>query len=260
MPGGMDLQTETLLNKYLMPMISGGGGDEATGQAIGGTAGGLLGDVIGGPAGGAIGKTAGSLLGSLVGSGFAKRKKKKAEGMMPAEEDPEMRTYLNDVSRQKRSFKIGSAFSESLKELKDQQVLTQRGILSASGGASGAAVTGLGRTQKAMGDAFGKIAEKGLEEGNFLDQLYGKTLENMSERKLGIQTAKYNQAMADATENKKKGGANSMAQSQFLQEPGQGTAQKPTGGGGGFNLPSLDSSPTPGTEGDGGLIDLTTMG
>ena len=176
-------------------------------------------------------KLAQTAVGTGIGAGqifSGMQKKKKAENLFPFQEDPEMRSYLNDINRQKKSFNTGTAFAESLKELKEQQALTQKGILSASGGSSGAAMAGLSKTQKNVGDIFGRIAEKGMEQENFLNQMYGNILGTMSQRKLELNLLKYNQSMTEAADLMKHGQSNLMAGFGFLSGGGSGQQSQNT--------------------------------
>lgn len=234
-------QTVAMIAKNLLPLIKGGGGGKGgsgQGSSLLGTATGLVQSIAG-----------------MV-------KKNKAKDMFPMDEDPEMRAYLNDIARKKRSFKTGSAFSESLKELKNEEALTNRGILSASGGSSGAAISGLGRTQKNTGDMFGKIAEAGMQEEFSLDQLYGNVLSNMSQKKLELSLLKYNQAMTEASDLAKHGKGNAMAGFNFLngggmKSPSTGTSVPTVAN----NFPGINKpGPVVGETGDTPMFDLSTLG
>lgn len=173
---------------------------------------------------------------SMADAHKAAAKEMAAKQEMPSGEDPEMRAYLEDVGRQKKSFSTGTAFAQSLKDIKSSEALTDRGILQAAGGSPGLAITGLNRTHMSTGDAYGKIAEAGLQQENYLDSLYSNTLQNMSQRKLSLGMMKYQQDLGEAMDQKKKSNANLMAGGSLLAG---GIDDLLGGGGGRFTNPDM---------------------
>lgn len=194
--------------------VGGGGGGSVGGAAAGGALSGAASGASMGMAAGPYGAIAGAIIGGVAGGiskGHKAKKRKDAEGMMPPAEDPEVRSYLNDVGRQKRSFRTGTAFQESLRELNDSQAIANEGMIKAGGGASGATISGLAKTQRTTGTIYNQILSKGMEEDNVLEQLYSGILGNISQRKLELGLLKYSQVMTETTDAQRKGNANSSA-------------------------------------------------
>jgi hypothetical protein len=140
----------------------------------------------------------------------------KAQSEIPSLVDPQMQGYLDDVNRQRKSFNTGTAFSQQLNDLKSSEALTDKGILKAAGGGTGAAISGLSRVHMGTGKMFGDIAQQGIQETNYLDSLYGKTLGDMSQRSLSIQMMKYNQDYTASMDLNKKSNANILAGGNLL--------------------------------------------
>lgn len=136
-----------------------------------------------------------------LGNIAATKAKNQATGLIPPEQDPAMATYLNQIDRQKRTFETGSAYAAQMRELKNQQSATQQGIVKTAGGNSGAAISGLSRAQQNTGDTYGKIVAQGTQRQDEYQQMYGNMLQDISNRRLGIQMMKYSQAEQDARQN-----------------------------------------------------------
>lgn len=171
----------------------------------------LLGAGGGGGMGGGGGANAmGGLLGvSQLISGLSD--KRRAGMNKPPLEDNEQRNFLNELNQKRKAIRTGSAYSEDLRQLRSQQAGTDAGILSASGGAGGAAIAGLARAQRGTGAAYGGILANAEKRADDFDSMYEGMLDKVAGRKLDLQTFEYNRALADAAKNKQAGQQNLLA-------------------------------------------------
>lgn len=133
------------------------------------------------------------------------REQKKAQGLRPPMEDPEMRGYLSYLERKRRSIETGTAYGRQASEISSQLANTQSGIASASGGNAGAAILGMTRAQRGAGDAFGNLVQGGAPliasyEGNI-----GRVLQDMADRRLNAQNRDYEQALGESAILQKSG-------------------------------------------------------
>ncbi len=210
-------------------MIMGGGSPAATGATLAGTGAPGTGGLGGGmPGGGGQGGGLGDMItgikekspvrkivqGALTGalgagqliSGIIKRRK--GEAAMPSLVDPQQQSFLNKVRRQQKLLRSGTAFEPTRAALSREAATTGRGILRASGGASGAAIAGLTRTQRAIGRGIGELGQKSLQEQTRLTALEDSAIQGIAQRKMELQLLKRAQFMAESAQLKKESAAN----------------------------------------------------
>lgn len=133
------------------------------------------------------------------------REQKKAMGLKPPMEDPEMRGYLSYLERKKRSYETGTAYGRQTAEIGSELANTQAGITQASGGNAGAAITGMTNAQRGAGSAFGKLVENSQPIIAQYEGDIGKTIQDMSDRRLQMQKRNYQQVAGEAAILKKSG-------------------------------------------------------
>ena len=169
----------------------------------------LLG-TIGGAALGSIIPGAGTALGASIGAGIGGSiegiaKERKAKNLLPPPNDYMEANFLGELDRMRKSFDTGSAYTSQLRELRNIQAATNQGIISAAGGQTGAAITGLARTSASMGDAYGKIAAEGEKRMDMYNQMYGSLLGSMAQRRAELQLMQYGQQKQQSAELRKSG-------------------------------------------------------
>lgn len=155
-----------------------------------------------------------NILGTVLGAGqqvAGAAKGRRAQQLMPPAEDPEMRQFLSEIQRKRKQLATGVAFQPQAEELRKQQVQTQRNVLRLSGGAGGAAIAGTTRAQRATGAALGEVAERAGQREMFLTQLAGKTISDISQRRLELQLLQRAQTLAESAQLKSTGMSNIMA-------------------------------------------------
>lgn len=137
--------------------------------------------------------------------------KRLAEGYKPPLEDPEMRSYLGYLQRKRRSIESGSAYNGAYDRIQQNLSNTQTGISQVSGGAAGAAITGMQRASLGANASFGDIVAQ--QSGDLLnwDNKYGVILDKIAKRKEEYQLLKYNQETAEAASKIKAGEEESNA-------------------------------------------------
>jgi hypothetical protein len=133
------------------------------------------------------------------------REQKKAQGLRPPLEDPEMRMHLGYLERKRRAIETGTAYGRQTAEIGSQLANTQEGIVEASGGNAGAAIAGLTRAQRGAGEAYGNLVEKGAPliasyEGNI-----SNVLKDISQRRADLQLNAFKTAEADSAILNKSG-------------------------------------------------------
>jgi len=219
------------------------------GSIIGSTLGGALGTLVapgfgttigaslGGALGGSVGKnggsgdTGGGGGGSTTGTGGASSpgagiaggalgalqliqgmaQQRKANKLRPGLEDPEQRMFLNEINQRRKAMRSGSAYTEDLRLLGGQQASTNQGLVSAGGGAGGATINALLKSQRGTGAAYGGILANAEKTASAYDSMYEGVLEKVASRKLDLQTFEYNRALANAAKNKQAGESNILA-------------------------------------------------
>ena len=124
---------------------------------------------------------------------------------MPPLEDPEMRSYLGYIQRKRRGIETGANYSNLYNAVGRNLANTQSGIIQASGGAAGAAITGLQRAQAGANNSVGDIAQQQMTDLGTWDNKYGNVLDSISQRKMDLRLLKYNQEMAEAAAKIKSG-------------------------------------------------------
>jgi len=166
-------------------------------QGAGGNVLGKLGDTMSGASGKGLGTAAGAAfgLGQFISSKIAE---KKAKGLEPALEDPEMRQNLSRIQREAQALRTGTAFSRERQEL--AQLGSQVGTNAArlSGGAVGAAVSGQTKASKMVADALVKLSAKGKQLASEKDNLITQQIENIAQRKLELKLAQQERQFAKA--------------------------------------------------------------
>lgn len=183
------------------------------GTSIGASIGGALGGAVGnsgstttstgaGAAGGALGAL--QLINSMA-------QTRKANKLRPGLEDPEQRMFLNEINQRRKAIRSGSAYTEDLRELGGQQASTNQGIVSSSGGAGGAAINALLKSQRGTGAAYGNILANAEKTASAYDNMYEGMLDKVAGRKLDLQNYEYTRALGQAAKNQQAGQSNILA-------------------------------------------------
>lgn len=150
---------------------------------------------------GAVGMSSGNPYGMIVGAALSiygnDKKKKKAEAdknaalaMLPPEEDPAQVNFFHEIDRKRKSFADGTAFAGDLARLGEVDANVRRGIISASGGAGGAAISGMIRSKRATQDEFGKILGEGRKMEFAYNQFGADLLDRIAQRRMDIASQK----------------------------------------------------------------------
>jgi len=131
--------------------------------------------------------------------------RRKAKGLLPPMEDPEMRSQLGYLERKRRAIETGGAYSGAYNKIQRNLANTQSGIMQASGGNVGAALSAMKQANTGANEAFGDIANS--QNGDLFNwnNQYGSLLDTIARRKAQLQLTKYNQEMAEAAAKIKKG-------------------------------------------------------
>lgn len=185
----------------------------AAGTAFGGPLGGAIGNALGKFAGGALEKTlnknqdnnglninAGSMAPMTLGvlqNIKALAAKKKAEGLFPSQEDPELRALATDFRRRKRAFQTGTALNSQQSNI---QALNKQAINSAFN--TGAGMAGINRLAQITNQAMTGLQDQALKGEMMYGQQEADVINRLAQTRLEKRLLQYNQAMADAAQMK----------------------------------------------------------
>ena len=186
-------------------------GHQDTAQQIAKIAGTAAGNAIAPGVGGMIG---GVVLPAVVGLGeslFGGAKKKKAQGLLPGSEDPMERRRLSELDNMRRTFETGSAYGSQLKQLKNIQANTIKGLTRASAGNTGQLLTSINMAGLNAADAYGKVAGQGTERQDAYNGMYGNLIESMAQRRAALQMQQYTQKATEGAEQQKSGNQTLMS-------------------------------------------------
>ena len=136
-------------------------------------------------------------------------------------EDPRQVQILEEVRRRRRAFETGTAFESQLRNLRSAQTGTQQNILRAAGGAGGAAIGGLSRTQLAVGRGISDIGRTSMQAQLSLTDRIAQQSNLITKRKDQLQLGRFGQLSAEAAQKEKEANANRNAgQAQLLSAGG----------------------------------------
>jgi hypothetical protein len=180
-------------------------------NSISSMAGKAAGTAIGGPIGGMIGSKVLPLVVGGVESIIGGAKKRKARGEMPGPEDNMERRRLGELDNQRRTFETGSAYSNQLKQIRNIQANTVKGLTRVSGGNTGQLLSAINNSGANAADAYGKVAAAGTERQDAYNMQYGDLLSKMASRRAALKMQQYTQDSVDAAEMKKQGNQTLMS-------------------------------------------------
>jgi len=159
----------------------------------------------GGAAGAQVGLAGGQLLAGLLGG-------KRAQAATPPGEDPELRVFLNEIQQRRKELETGAGFQTQRRLIGQQLATTQRGIVRAGGGATGATISGLARAQRVAGTQLGEVLGQAEQRQLFLTQMAGQIIGDIGQRKLELQLLERGQALAESKQVTSEGLSNLLAQ------------------------------------------------
>ena len=136
--------------------------------------------------------------------------KRKAQTLFPSLIDPLEAKAYSEYKTLERSTQTGLAFANDLGKTLSAQKAVNRGIASRSGGAVGLAVAGMSKTSTMFAKTMNDLIDKTQEQRRFYSSMANAKGERISDRKLDLEMLKYNQAMAEATQNEQEGKSNVM--------------------------------------------------
>lgn len=173
----------------------------------------LIGTGLGAAAGAAVGNPMlGAKIGTAAGSfGSSLINSKKGNEAAPPLDDPEERMLLDDLRRRAKSFETGSQFQAQKRALNQQRAAISRGIARASGGNSGSAIAGLNRLNRSTGTILNEIYGAGQQRQDFLNQQISSLVQNMAQRRLGIQSLEQDRSLAKSNRSQREGFAQILA-------------------------------------------------
>jgi hypothetical protein len=138
------------------------------------------------------------------------KQKKEAQKLFPSLIDPlEARAY-SEYKSLERSTQTGLAQANDLSKIAAGQQAVNRGISAKAGGNVGLAVAGMSKTAKSFGEAMNSVISKTMEQRQFYTAMADKKQERITDTKRGLQLLKYNQKMAEGTQNEQEGKSNTM--------------------------------------------------
>lgn len=164
------------------------------GQLLGGAAGAGIGAAFGGAQGAQMGWQLGNTAGQFVDAHISK---KKAEESTPPLEDPEVRSFLNEIDLKRKSINTGSAFATGAREVDQAQAAANDSIVKVTGGNVGSTIEALNRSQRSAGTNMNSVLAEGARQEMFFTNMASDLLKGISDRKLQLQLANKSQHMAE---------------------------------------------------------------
>lgn len=133
------------------------------------------------------------------------REQKKAQGLRPPMEDPEIRLHLQYLQRKQKAIENGSVYGRQSAEIGSELANTDAGIVEASGGNAGAAILGMTKAGRGAGEAYGNLVAKNAPLAGEYENDISKTLQDIADRKLNLQNMDHEQALGESAILKKSG-------------------------------------------------------
>jgi len=171
---------------------------------------------MGGSSGGGMKSPPAEMAGMAIGLGqtvLGSIKKAQANKLGPPLEDPEQRSYLNEIKRKKRQLETGTSpeFRFATDLLGRNLANTQRNISKMAGGGVGQTLQGFNQSLQTAGQSTAQIGAQQQQAVGYYQQLAGKLIGDMAQRKMDLQMWEKLQKLREASELQKSGGQNVMA-------------------------------------------------
>lgn len=163
------------------------------GQTIGTVIGAGAGSLFGAPM---VGAGIGGSIGGLFDTNSANKKSKAAEENI-LQSDPNVTKFLKNIHDRNLSYKTGSGSSFYTDEAKKAGASAVQGALNLSGGNTGAAVSAVTGVGKGASRSVNEILANLEKENQFGTSLEANLINNIAQRKLEVNLAKYSQAQAE---------------------------------------------------------------
>ncbi len=131
---------------------------------------------------------------------MGKAQQKKADAMLPANEDPEVRRLQREFQRRKRSFQTGTAQASQRQALKEQAKQGMQAAFKFQGGARG-----LNMMSRMFNQGIQGLATQGLQGETTYAGLEQGVVNRMADRKLQLGMQRHDIAQARAAQTLKEG-------------------------------------------------------
>lgn len=135
-------------------------------------------------------------------------KKRKAKGLMPSQTDPAQEDLAISTKEKLKQIDAGTDMEPASDRIKQQGAGIARGIVNASGGASGSALSSLIKLNRGQGQTMEGLYAQNQANRGFYQSAYQQIIGDMASRRLDIQMLKYSQLMAEAAQAGKEGKMN----------------------------------------------------
>lgn len=232
-------------------MGGGGGFTEILGKlgSMGGSSGGSSGGSGmgggmmsgGGGGGGMSGNATASGIGTvtaLVQTIQALKAKKDARAAAPSKIDPRQAAFLSELNQKRKSIDTGAEFATGMQAIDDTTAATNDAIVHSSGGDAAGTIQALLQSATIAGKSKNAVLARGTQEQNIATGLYANTLDKIAARKMQLQLADQQQAMAEWAAKSK----DAFQNWQGSIEQGTEAIRKYYGGQGDTNFSSVNSN------------------
>lgn len=151
---------------------------------------------------------------------------RKADRMLPAQEDPEMRAAMTQAKRRARAFQTGTALAGERAALAQQLGTGQQRMMRYGGGRKG-----LLQMQQAFNQGITGLAKEGIVGQTAAQAQANTILEGISQRKLDLQMQRHDIAQARAAQRKAAANRNlGLFMGKALSTPSSGGQSMDLGG------------------------------
>ena len=172
-----------------------------------------IGAATGIPGAASLGGKLGSAVGGLGSMASGVMKKRKAEDLMPSEQDASQVSALEDAKRKLKQMESGTdaTTQAAIQESEQLTAGTQGDILKATGGNIGGTVDALLKAQRIGGRNNNKALANAGQRASGFQSMVERMANRIEQRKIDIQKTKSSQAYAEAAEAIQTGSQNATA-------------------------------------------------
>jgi hypothetical protein len=154
----------------------------------------------GGGGGGVSGAASASGIGMVTGlvqTIQALGAKKRAKAAAPSKIDPTQAAFLSELAQKRKSIDTGAEFATGMQAIDDTTAATDAAIVQSSGGDAAGTIQALLQSAAIAGKNKNQVLANGMNRQAQVTGLYANTLNGIAARKMQLQLADQQQAMAE---------------------------------------------------------------
>lgn len=178
-------------------MLGSTGGASGGSGGMGGATSMLSGGGGGGGVSGAASASGIGMVTGLVQTIQALGAKKRAQAAAPSKIDPTQAAFLAELAQKRKSIDTGAEFATGMQAIDDTTAATNNAIVQSSGGDAAGTIQALLQSATIAGKNKNQVLANGMSRQAQATGLYANTLNSIAARKMQLQLADQQQAMAE---------------------------------------------------------------